>query len=101
MFLGAQFDSMDLASTHQFSYLVRLSWMHEFEPYRTIASSFLAAPGSDFIINGALAPRDAVAVDVGLKYALSKSLSAFTNFNGEFSPEGNSYAGTVGLRSAW
>jgi outer membrane autotransporter protein len=100
-FLGVQFDSLGLNSPNPLSYWVRLSWMHEFEPYRTVDPSFLAAPGFDFIVNGAVAPRDAAAVDLGLKYALTPHLNALTSFDGLFAPAGSSYAGTVGLQSTW
>ncbi len=100
-FLGVQFNSMKSNSPDRLTYWTRLSWMHEFEPYRTIDPSFLAAPGFDFTVNGALAPRNAAALDLGLKYALTPHLNALASFNGLFAPEGISYAGTAGLQSQW
>jgi len=75
--------------------------MHDFEPYRTIDPSFVTAPGYNFIINGAVAPRDAAQVNVGLKYGLTKNAALFTNFNGEFSGQGNGYAGMIGFDYTW
>ncbi len=100
-FLGIQFDSMNLNPANPLSYWARLSWMHEFEPYRTIDASFLAAPGFDFVVNGAVAPANAASVDLGLKYALTSHLTALASFDGWFAPQGVSYAGTVGLQSQW
>jgi outer membrane autotransporter protein len=75
--------------------------MHEFEPYRTINPSFIAAPGYDFIINGAVAPRDAARVDAGWNFSVSRTVGLFTNFDGEFSGRGNAYSGSGGFRISW
>jgi uncharacterized protein with beta-barrel porin domain len=75
--------------------------MHEFEPYRTIDPSFIAGPGFNFIVNGAMAPRDAARVDAGFIFAATRNVGLFTNFDGEFSPKGNAYSGSGGFRIAW
>ena len=100
-FLVLSLISASLVSGHSLSYFVRVAWRHDFEPYRTIESSFLAAPGFDFTINGAVAPQDAASIDIGLKYDLTKRLAITSNFEGLFSPQGNSYGGTIGAKSAW
>jgi outer membrane autotransporter protein len=83
------------------SYFVRVAWRHDFEASRSIESSFITAPGFDFTVNGAIAPQDAAAVDIGVKYGLTKQLSITSNFEGLFSGQGNSYGGTVGAKSTW
>ena len=101
LFLGAQFDSASLVSGNPVSYFVRVAWRHDFEASRSIESSFITAPGFDFTVNGAIAPQDAAAVDIGVKYGLTKQLSITSNFEGLFSGQGNSYGGTVGAKSTW
>jgi outer membrane autotransporter protein len=101
LFLGTQFDSASLVSGNPLSYFVRVAWRHDFEAYRSIETSFITAPGFDFTVNGAIAPQDAAAVDIGLKYDLNKNLAIISNFEGLFSGQGNSYGGTVGAKSTW
>jgi outer membrane autotransporter protein len=101
LFLGAQFDSKFEVGSMPAAWWLRPAWVHEFEPDRTINPSFLAAPGYDFIINGATAPRDAARLDAGLKLAITRNAAVFTSFNGEFSGKGNGYAGTGGLKISW
>jgi outer membrane autotransporter protein len=88
-------------SGNPLSYFVRVAWRHDFEAYRSIETSFITAPGFDFTVNGAIAPQDAAAVDIGLKYDLNKNLAIISNFEGLFSGQGNSYGGTVGAKSTW
>ena len=102
LFLGAQFDSKIItADGRPLSSWLRVAWMHEFEPYRTINPSFIAAPGYDFIINGAVAPRDAARVDAGWNFSVSRNVGLFTNIDGEFSGRGNAYSGSGGFRISW
>jgi uncharacterized protein with beta-barrel porin domain len=101
LFLGTQFDSASLVSGNPLSYFVRVAWRHDFEPYRSIESSFIAAPGFDFTVNGAIAPQDAASINIGAKYDLTKQISIMSNFEGLFSGQGNSYGGTVGAKSTW
>jgi uncharacterized protein with beta-barrel porin domain len=100
--LGAQVDSIAFtSSTHPLTYWARFAWVHEFEPSRTISASFLAAPGYDFLIKGAIAPNNAAQLGVGLKLGLTKTVSFLANFTGDFSGVGNSYAGSLGIQLAW
>jgi hypothetical protein len=87
-FLGTQLDSKMTPGGQPLQSWLRLAWVHELEPYRTINSSFIAAPGFDFIINGALAARETARVDVGFNFGATKNVGLFANFDGEFSAKG-------------
>ncbi|TPM31479.1 hypothetical protein FJ967_24885 [Mesorhizobium sp. B2-3-4] len=79
----------------------RAAWVHEFEPDRSVRPSFQAAPGYSFVIQGAAAAEDAVAVDAGLKMNWSSNTSMFATFDGKFGDGVQTYGGNVGLRVNW
>ncbi|TPL51295.1 hypothetical protein [Mesorhizobium sp. B2-4-6] len=79
----------------------RAAWVHEFEPDRSVKPSFQAAPGTSFVIQGASAAEDAVAVNAGLKMNWSSNTSMFAAFDGKFGDGLQSYGGDVGLKVNW
>jgi len=102
LFLGSQLEAKAVTPDGKpFTSWMRVAWMHEFEPYRTINPSFIAAPGFNFVINGATAARDAARVDAGWNVVVTRNLGLFTNFDGEFSPRGSAYSGSGGFKVAW
>ena len=101
-FLGVKFESdFALPGEMLLSASLRVSWMHEFEAYRTVTPSFLAAPGFDFTVYGAIAPRNSARVNAGLKLDLTKNFALFGNFLGDFSGKGKSLAGLGGVKISW
>ncbi len=101
-FVGTEFEQkFAISGDRLLSSWLRVAWMHEFEPYRTINPTFIAAPGYDFIIDGAVAPRDAARVSTGVKVELDKNVLVFTNFDGEFSNKSYWYAGSGGFKVIW
>jgi outer membrane autotransporter protein len=101
-FVGAQVETT-WADAFGVSYtpFLRASWVHEFEPDRTVVPSFIAAPGFNFTIEGARAASDGARVDAGFKVNLSRNFGLYANFNGEFSPRSEVYSGTGGFKYAW
>ncbi|QPC92901.1 hypothetical protein [Mesorhizobium sp. INR15] len=79
----------------------RAGWVHEFQPDRSIQPSFQAAPGHSFVIEGASAAEDAVAVNAGLKMNWSKKTSTFATFDGKFGEGVRTYGGNVGFKVNW
>jgi len=79
----------------------RAAWVHEFEPDRSVKPSFEAAPGTSFVIQGASAAEDAVAVNAGLKMNWGNSTSMFAAFDGKFGDGVQSYGGDVGFKLTW
>jgi len=79
----------------------RAAWVHEFEPDRSVRPSFQAAPGYSFVIQGAAAAENAVAVNAGLKMNWSNNTAMFAAFDGKFGDGVQTYGGNVGLKVNW
>ena len=100
--LGLQLKTnTDLASDTVLSLALSGAWKHEFKPERSIESSFIAAPGFDFVIRGAQPPIDVLLANIGLNLTISKSLTLFGNFEYDAFGMGHSYAGMAGLNVSW
>jgi hypothetical protein len=80
---------------------VRGAWKHEFDTQRSVEDSFLAAPGFNFVIDGARATRDPAWVNTGARLAITPSVALFAAFAGNLSPTSHSYSGTGGVRVSW
>jgi outer membrane autotransporter protein len=101
-FVGVQFDTrLALANGTVWSPFVRAAWVHEFNPDRSIAGSFVSVPGTLFSVDGARAWSDALKINAGSRLALNQYASLFASFDGEFSNGGDSYAGRGGVRFSW
>jgi outer membrane autotransporter protein len=101
-FLGVQLDTrLALANGMVWSPFLRAAWVHEFNPDRTIANSFVSIPGTLFAVDGARAWSDALKVNAGSRVALNQYASLFASFDGEFANSGQSYAGRGGIRFSW
>jgi uncharacterized protein with beta-barrel porin domain len=101
IFIGAQLDGTQLLPNGGSLYgWARATWVHEFLPHRTINPSFIAAPGFDFVIDGALAPTDLARINLGAKVALNQSVSVSADVRADLyrTP---SFAGFAGLKVAW
>jgi outer membrane autotransporter protein len=101
-FLGVQLDTrLALANGTVWSPFLRAAWVHEFNPDRSIANSFVSVPGTLFAVDGARAWSDALKVNAGSRLALNQYASLFASFDGEFANSGHSYAGRGGIRFSW
>jgi subtilase-type serine protease len=67
--------------------------------YSLLFFTFCAA--SSFTIDGAAAPSDAAKVNTGLKLDVTDRTALFGFFDGVFSDQGQSYAGTGGVKILW
>jgi outer membrane autotransporter protein len=102
-FLGMQFDTrMPVAGWGTWAPFARASWVHEFEPTRSITAAFIALPGAGtFTVDGPRAASNAARIEAGSNLYATEHLSVFGSFIGEFSNRSQSYAGTGGLRLSW
>jgi outer membrane autotransporter protein len=97
--LGVQLKTeTKLAHGKVLSAFVRTSWQHEFDNTRSIQSSFIAANGFDFTIQGARPPVDSARTGAGVNLSVNRDCSLFVNFDADNSGTGHSYAGTGGLK---
>jgi len=102
MFVGAQLESKTQLSDDMFaSATLRAAWVHEFAPQRSIVPSFLAAPGYNFIVDGARAPVDALRVNAGAKLAVSSGTALQVNLTGDVSRKSAEYAISAAIKRTW
>jgi uncharacterized protein with beta-barrel porin domain len=100
--LGLQLDTdVALANGMLLRPFVRVAWLHEFNPDRSIFATMLSLPDASFLVDGAEAASDAARVNTGLKLDLTERTALFGFFDGVFSDQGQSYAGTGGVRFIW
>ncbi len=101
-FLGAQLDTrLNLVNGMVWAPYARVSWVHEFDPVRADAATFVTLPLAAFTVDGAHAARNFARIDVGGKLTIGKNAWLFSSFVGEFSNVSQMYAGKAGLRVAW
>ena len=79
----------------------RLAWAHDFNPDRSILSTFQALPGASFVVNGAAQASDSALVTASAEKKWLNGWSAAAAFEGEFSDVTRSYAGKGVLRYSW
>jgi outer membrane autotransporter protein len=100
--LGAQLDTqLPLANGMMLSPLLRVAWVHEFNPDRSIFATLVSLPEASFTIDGAAEASDAAKVNTGLKLDVTDRTALFGFFDGVFSDQGQSYAGTGGVKILW
>ncbi|WP_027036867.1 autotransporter outer membrane beta-barrel domain-containing protein [Mesorhizobium ciceri] len=100
--LGLQLDtSVAVGETATLQAWGRAAWLHEFRPDRSVEPTFQAAPGYAFVVQGAGAAQDAVAVNAGVKLNWSSTTSVFATFDGKFADRVQTYGGNVGFRVNW
>jgi uncharacterized protein with beta-barrel porin domain len=81
--------------------LGRLAWAHDYDPNRSIASTFQSLPGASFVVNGAAQAADSALVTASVEKKWLNGWSAAATFEGEFSDVTRSYAGKGVVRYAW
>jgi uncharacterized protein with beta-barrel porin domain len=79
----------------------RLAWAHDYDPDRSIASTFQSLPGASFVVNGAAQASDSALVTASVEKKWLSGWSAAATFEGEFSDVTRSYAGKGVVRYAW
>jgi outer membrane autotransporter protein len=100
--LGIQLDTrIALANGMMLSPFGRVAWLHEFDPERNVVATLISVPGAPFSIDGVSVASDAAKVIGGLKLDVNARAWVFAYFDGDFAPQGQSYAGTGGIKFTW
>jgi uncharacterized protein with beta-barrel porin domain len=100
--LGARFDTRLAVGGNSILLLRgRLAWAHEFGSDPAITAGFETLPGTAFTVTGAALPRDALLVSAGPELKLANGWSLRAKFDGSFSGQSQTYAGTGTLRYTW
>jgi uncharacterized protein with beta-barrel porin domain len=101
-YLGAQVDARtNLGNDYSAYGWLRGAWVHEFEPQRSIDPSFIAAPGFDFVIQGAQPATDMARLDAGAKLNVGEHVSFWLSAYAYLAQTAQSYAGFGGFSVAW
>ena len=79
----------------------RVAWAHDYDPDRSIASTFQSLPGASFVVNGAAQAADSALVTASIEKRWLSGWSAAVTFEGEFSDVTRSYAGKGVVRYQW
>jgi autotransporter-associated beta strand protein len=79
----------------------RVAWAHDYDPNRSIASTFQSLPGASFVVNGAAQASDSALVTASVEKKWLNGWSAAATFEGEFSDVSRSYAGKGVVRYVW
>ena len=79
----------------------RFAWAHDFDPDRSIGTTFQALPGASFVVNGAAQASDSALTTASVEMKWINGWSAAATFEGEFSDVTRSYAGKGVVRYVW
>ena len=78
-----------------------VAYVHEFFPQRQFNNILMSMPGADFNVAGPRSTYNLVQTKIGAQLNLNEKLALFTDFQGEFSPVSQSYAGKGGVKYIW
>jgi uncharacterized protein with beta-barrel porin domain len=79
----------------------RFAWAHDFNPDRSVATTFQTLPGASFVVNGAAQASDSALATASAEMKWINGWSVAATFEGEFSEVTSSYAGKGVVRYAW
>ena len=79
----------------------KLAWAHDFISNPGITASFLALPGSSFVVTGTTPPTDSALVSVSGEYAIAQRVTLGAKFDGDFSGQAQGYTGMASIRFSW
>lgn len=80
---------------------MRASWVHEFSNKRSVEAGFTAAPGYEFVVHRAEAPRDSAQLEAGFNVQIETALSLYGKVTGNLSRSSNDISGSGGFRLRW
>jgi autotransporter-associated beta strand protein len=99
--LGFRTDRSFALATGLLTLRSRFAWAHDFDPNRSIASTFQALPGASFVVGGAAQASESALTTLSAEMKWKNGWAAAATFEGEFSQVTASYAGKGVLRYVW
>jgi uncharacterized protein with beta-barrel porin domain len=79
----------------------RFAWAHDYDPDRSIGTTFQSLPGASFVVNGAAQSADSALTTASIEMKWRNHWSVAATFEGEFSNVTSSYAGKGVVRYTW
>lgn len=79
----------------------RLAWAHDFNNGGSVNAVFQTLPGASFTVGGAVPSADSALLSFAAEYWLAAGWRVGGRFDGEFSSNKTSYAGTATARKVW
>jgi autotransporter-associated beta strand protein len=99
--LGSRFDDPAVIGGIPILLRGRLAWAHDFVSNPALSAAFESLPGSSFVVNGAPIPHDSALTSAGAEFFFTPRWTLLVNFDGEFAPTSQTYAGSGTLRYTW
>jgi autotransporter-associated beta strand protein len=79
----------------------RLAWAHDFNTDRNVAATFLALPGSGFVVNGASPAADTALTTISAEMLWRNGWSASATADAQLSDTTHNYSGKGVVRYSW
>ncbi|OKO71470.1 hypothetical protein AC630_32680 [Bradyrhizobium sp. AS23.2] len=79
----------------------KAAWAHDVVSDPRMNVSFIILPVANFAVNGATPARDLALLTAGVEWRFGNGISMTAKFDGEFTEQSLTYAGTARLRYAW
>jgi len=101
-FIGLRLSNgYDLQNGMRIAPIGSVAYVHEFFPQRQFTNILMSLPDQDFNVAGPRSTYNLVQTKMGVQLNLNQKLAMFTDFQGEFSPVSQSYAGKIGVKYVW
>jgi outer membrane autotransporter protein len=94
-------NSYTLGNGWNFAPIGSVAYVHEFSPNRQLTNMLLSVPGPDFNVAGPRSTYNLVQAKIGAQLYLTNRFALYSDFQGEFSSESQSYGGKVGIKYSW
>ena len=80
----------------------RVGWVHEYaDTARPFGAALAGAPSNPFVVYGAQALRDSIALGLGLDTRLAANVNAYLRYDGSIAQGSDAHALNLGLRIRW
>jgi outer membrane autotransporter protein len=92
---------LTLANGQEMVLRARLAWAHDFNNGQNVQALFQTLPAATFTVGGAVPSADSALVSLAADYIMAGGWRVGGRFDGEFSSNKTSYAGTATVRKIW